>query len=83
MKCLEPTSVFKVNMPSSIRDEFSPATAGARHFYGLLVFHVPHPVLMSLTNILFILSDIIVVFLDSLISGKALNCNHSIGNLNQ
>ena len=83
MKRSEPTSVFKVNMPFSIRSEFTPATTGTRYFYGLVIFHAPDSVIMSLTNVLFILSDLIVIFLGSLISGKALNYNHSKGNLNQ
>lgn len=77
MKRSEPTSVFKVNMPFSTRSEFTPATTGTRYFYGLVIFHAPDSVIMSLTNVLFILSDLILFSWVHLISGEALNFNHS------
>ena len=83
MKSLESAFAFIVNMPTSIRDEFSPATALAKPFYGSVVFHTPASVIMSLTGLLFTISESIVIFMGLLISGKDLNFNHSTGNLNQ
>ena len=61
MKCLEPATVLKVNMPCSIRGEFTPATAGARYFYGLVASHAPRSVIMSLTNDSYTLSGLIFI----------------------